>query len=284
MRLLANPTVLLLALAFLVFVLTFFAAIALVRRARRNLAEALRAEPAPSLSQLPLHTYNAVIQQLKQQKHELLALQQTERRRAKATENISAAVLSNLSSGVLFLTPNGLVRRTNGAARTILGYGSPSGMNTAELFRDATVLSGEQPQDLSAVVQAAVREQTDFQRLTARYTTPSGEHKILDVTITCVRTQSGEVLGAACLINDQTQVERLQRQEELRGELSSEMALALRTSLSAISGYATQLSASPDPDKIRRLAADIVSEAAELDRTIGGFLAGAKAAGHAAGA
>ncbi len=285
MKLLANPTALALALTFVVLVLTFFAAIALVRRARRQLmAEVLMAEGAPSMNQLPMHTYNAVIQQLKQQKHELQTLQQTERRQAKTTENLSAAVLSHLSSGVLFFTPNGLVRRTNAAARSILGYESPSGMNTAELFRDATVISTGPPQDLSALVQSAVREQTNSRRLTARYATPAGEYKILDVTITCVRAHSGEVLGAACLINDQTQVERLQRQEELRGELSSEMALALRTSLAAISGYATQLSASPDPERIRQLASDIVSEAAELDRTIGGFLVGKEAAGKAAGA
>ena len=36
-----------------------------------------------------------------------------ERRRAKTSENISAAVLSNLSSGVVFFTPNGLVRQAN---------------------------------------------------------------------------------------------------------------------------------------------------------------------------
>ena len=61
----------------------------------------------------PLHTYHAVIQQLKQQKHELQSSQREERRRAKTSENISAAVLSNLSCGVLFFTPNGLVRQAN---------------------------------------------------------------------------------------------------------------------------------------------------------------------------
>jgi nitrogen fixation/metabolism regulation signal transduction histidine kinase len=37
-------------------------------------------------------------------------------RRAKTSENISAAVLSNLSSGVLFLTTNGLIRIANARA------------------------------------------------------------------------------------------------------------------------------------------------------------------------
>ena len=66
-----------------------------------------------------------MIQQLKQQKHELQTERQAERRRAKTSENISAAVLSNLSSGVMFFTPDGLVRQANAAARRILGFASP---------------------------------------------------------------------------------------------------------------------------------------------------------------
>jgi PAS domain S-box-containing protein len=272
-------------LAVLFSVLALMTVIAVARQLRRHSGgDNFMAQNAPSLEQLPLHTYNEVIQQLKQQKHELLSAQLSERRRAKTSENISSAVLSHLSSGVVFLTPNGLVRRTNAAARDILGYGSPGGMNVAELFRDAQVISSAQPAPLSEVVQAAVRGQAASQSATARYTTPAGETRILDVTITCVRSQSGDVLGAACLINDKTEMTLLQQQQELRGEMSSEMALALRTSLATISGYAKQLAGTKDPDLALQLATDIVSEAAELDHTIGGFLAGGRASAKAAGA
>ncbi len=57
--------------------------------------------------------------------------------------------------------------------------------------------------------------------------------------------------------------------------MSSEMALGLRNSLTTIAGYAQQLAASRDAELARQLAADIAAEAAHLDRTIGGFLAGA---------
>jgi PAS domain S-box-containing protein len=282
---LANPIMLAVTLAVLFSVLALMTVIAVARQLRRHSSgDSFMAQNAPSLEQLPLHTYNEVIQQLKQQKHELVSAQLSERRRAKTSENISSAVLSNLSSGVVFLTPNGLVRRTNAAARDILGYGSPGGMNVAELFRDAQVISSAQPAPLSEVVQAAVRGQAASQSATARYTTPAGEERILDVTITCVRSQSGDVLGVACLINDKTEMTLLQQQQELRGEMSSEMALALRTSLATISGYAKQLAGTKDPDLALQLATDIVSEAAELDHTIGGFLAGGKASAKAAGA
>ncbi len=85
-------------------------------------------------------------------------------------------------------------------------------------------------------------------------------------------------LGVACLISDRTEVAEIRRQQELRGEMSSEMALGLRNSLTTIAGYAQQLAASRDAELARQLAADIAAEAAHLDRTIGGFLAGARAA------
>jgi len=93
-----------------------------------------------------------------------------------------------------------------------------------------------------------------------------------------VFTPSGETLGAACLITDKTEFASIQKQHALRGEISGEMALALRNSVATISSYAQQLAVSRDPVLVRQLAVDIVSEAADLDHTIGGFLAGAKAA------
>src|SRR4051794_13447278 len=90
---------------------------------------------------LPVHSYHAVIQQLKQQKHELTAIQQADRRKAKASDTLSATVLANLSCGVLFFNSSGLVRQANSAARELLGFASPVGMRTNELFRTAILQS-----------------------------------------------------------------------------------------------------------------------------------------------
>jgi signal transduction histidine kinase len=56
------------------------------------------------------------------------------------------------------------------------------------------------------------------------------------------------------------------------------MALELRTSLTTIAGYAQQLARNRDPDLAPQLANDIASEAARLDRHIGGFLAAKRTA------
>jgi len=286
-KLLSNPIVVRMAIVLFISAFGCWVATLLLRRMRRVLTEeSFVTNAAPELERFPMHTYNAVIQQLKQQKHELLSGQQVERRRAKTSENISAAVLSNLSTGVVFLTPNGLVRNANGAAKSILGFASPVGMSISEVFREARMASSSplgSQETLAAAVQASLRERSASRRAEAEYITPAGEQRILEITISPVYAPSGEILGAACLITDKTEFALIQRLQEWRGEMSSEMALALRNSLATISSYAQQLAVTRDPTMVRQLAVDIVSEAADLDRTIGGFLAGAKAA-KAAGA
>lgn len=279
MNLLANPIVVRMALLFVVAVFAFVMAVVVMRRLRRKLASEVMPIEVVSLDSMPVNAA-VVIQELKQQKHELQTQQQAERRRAKASENISVAVLAHLSSGVLFVGQNGLVRQANVAARQILGVAAPVGMGLAEVFREASPFeSNGDSRTLAETVQTCLREKRPARNLPIRYLTPQGDERILDVTVTSVHAASGEALGAACLINDQTELERIRRQQQLSGELSAEMALALRNSLTTISSCARQLAETGEAASAQRLAADIASEAAHLDHTIGGFLARAKAVG-----
>jgi len=285
MKLLANPIVLRMAAMLITAGFVFLMGVLAMRWLRRNLSQdAAGLFDTPSAETLPMHSYNAVIQQLKQQKHELESTQQVERRRAKTSENISAAVLSNLSSGVMFFTPDGLLRQANPAAKHILGFASPLGMKAAQIFRATPITSFGSPEaNLAEAIESSLREKTAVRHVEARYTTPHGEERILDITVSAVHAPGGEALGAACLVNDQSEIAQIRRQERLRGEMSAEMALELRNSLTTISGYAQQLAASRDPELARQLAADIAAEAAQLAHTIGGFLAGTRAASTAAG-
>ena len=290
MRLATNPIFLRMVLVFVAAGFAFIVGLLMMRRMRRSISEegsfADTSSSVAASESFPLHTYHAVIQQLKQQKHELQSLQLLERRRAKTSENISAAVLSNLSSGVVFFTPNGLVRQANASAKQILGFASPTGMSAAEIFREAKLISASNGSfaNLAEAVNVSLHEKKKFQRLEASYRTPAGEERTLDITVSSVHAPDSEVqgaacLGVACLISDRTEVTEIRRQQELQGEMSGEMALGLRNSLTTIAGYAQQLAASRDTELARQLASDIAAEAAHLDRTIGGFLAGARAAG-----
>jgi PAS domain S-box-containing protein len=270
MKLLTNPVFIRMGLVLFASCFAFVVAVTLMRRVRTSLGEdASTATSTATSDQLPLHTYHAVIQQLKQQKHELLALQQSEQRRAKTSENISAAVLSNLTSGVLFFNSNGLVRQANQAAKTILGIASPSGMNAEAIFRECEAVHG---------IELTLQNGTPLTRMEAEYTTPAGESKVIEVTASRIPAADNTTLGVACLINDRTEIAEIRRQFELRGELSAEMALALRNSLVTISGYAQQLAQNHDPDLAHQLAQDIAAEAQQLNDTIGGFLTESKKA------
>ncbi len=288
-KLFANPLALRALLVFLAAGSGFMFAIWLMRSLRKKIAAEsdFDSGPAPKLEALPLHLYNTVIQQLKQQKHELQVQNQVEQRRARTTENFSQAVLSNLSSGVLVFGLNGLVRQTNPAAKEILGFSSPSGMSADDIFRGAAICStdssddtgiyanalGEIPGRLAEEVHAVLREGSKCRQLEADYTTPTGQKRRIAVTVSPVPAVDGSLLGAACLISDRSEFERIRHQQQLHGEISAEMALELRTSLATIAGYAQQLARNRDPELAPELAADIANEASRLDRHIGGFLA-----------
>lgn len=285
-RLLANPLVLRAALVLFAAGSSFVFAIWLMRSLRRNIAAEADLDTAATskLESLPFHLYNTVIQQLKQQKHELQVQTLAEQRRARTTENFSQAVLSNLSSGVLVFGLNGLVKQANPAAKQILGFHSPSGMSAEDIFRGASVCSpgasavycdglGSLPGKLTEEINAVLREGSKCRQVEADYTTPAGGELRIAVTVSPVPAVDGSLLGAACLISDRSEFERIRHQQQLHGEISAEMALELRTSLTTISGYAQQLARNRDPELAPQLATDIASEASRLDRHIGGFLA-----------
>jgi PAS domain-containing protein len=286
-RLVANPLVLRSVMVLFAASTGFVLAILAMRAIRRNIAsEADLDDAAPTLQNLPMHLYNTVIQQLKQQKHELQVKTLAEQRRARTTENFSQTVLSNLSSGVLVFDMNGLVKQANPAAKKILGFNSPSGMSALDIFRDATVCSSpgsttsNSDVRLTDEVDAVLRAGSKSRHVEADYVTPSGNTVRLAVTVSPVPSVDGSLLGVACLMSDRSEFEQIRDQQRLHGEISAEMALELRTSLATITGYAQQLARSRDVELASQLASDIASEAARLDRHIGGFLA---AKGTAAG-
>src|SRR5438046_9578868 len=165
MKLLTNPIFLRMAAVWLRAVFALGVALLVVRGLRKALiVEDFSLDTPRESESLPLHTYHAVIQQLKQQKHELQSLQQSERRRAKTSESISAAVLSNLTCGVVFFTANGLVSQANGSAKHILGFASLVGMCAAVLHRDSDRL-GSSRTKLAEAVQAALQEKSPYRRL-----------------------------------------------------------------------------------------------------------------------
>lgn len=284
MSLLVNPMVLRMALLLFAAIAAFGLGLFLIRRLRTNLVagpESLNHSPLAAEG-LPVHAFHAVIQQLKQQKHELAAQQLSERRKAKASDSLSSTVLSNLSCGVLFFNTAGLVRQANPVARKLLGFASPVGLHVADLFHAATLRRDDQGSSSESSVEQALAPalagKSAVRGLLVDHLTRDGASHVFEVTASPVLAEDAGFMGTTLVLTDKTDIEQIRHDQKLHQEISSELALGLRHSLTTIAGYAQQLAASRDPELTRQLAGGIAHEAAQLDRTIVSFLGGARAA------
>ena len=281
---LTTPIVLRMGLLLLVAMAAFGLGFVTIRRLRQNLeseSESLNSAPLAAEG-LPVHAYHAVIQQLKQQKHELAAQQLSERRKAKASDSLSSTILSNLSCGVLFFNTNGLLRQANAAARKLLGFASPVGLHFADMFRLATLRPEPDGSSSTLSVEQALAPalagKSVVRGLVINYFSRDGENHVLEVTASPVLAEDASIMGTTLVLTDKTDIERIRHDQKLHREISSELALGLRDSLTTIAGYAQQLACSRDAELARQLADGIAHEAAQLDRTIGSFLGGAETA------
>lgn len=295
MSVLSNPILLRAAVVLFCSTFAFFLAVVLMRRLRKSISEEaeISSEGSPTMETLPLHVFNTVIHQLKQQKQELEAQSQAEQLRARNSESFSQVVLANLSCGVLVFGTNGLVKSSNPAAREILGFASATGMSAEDIFRGA-VISRVPDQDADRLYEKdsghSAGEISDFpvcvadevgamlhagnlrRKLEAEYETPVGAKRFLAVTMSAVAAEDGSLLGVACLINDRSELEGIRGQQEAQYQVAAKMALEVRNSLATISGYARQFTEQRNPERAHELVAEITNEAARLDRSVGGFL------------
>ena len=271
MKLLINPVVARMAIALIISVMAFLGGIALLRLLRRKLVDAddLSQDLGKESTSFP---YSAVIQELKQQKFELQHEHQTQRRRAKTSEQITAAVIANLPCGLLFLTSNGLVRLANAAARNILGFASPLGMSVEDIFRNTLgVLDSGEQVIVADTLKSGPAQIPEFD---ASYQTPAGDARTLKFTPIRLQANAGESLGVAIVITDDSAAASQRSAQVLQSETSAEMALELRTSLSTIREYAGHIGTTDNRQMAMRLVNDISAETERLDRVVGGFLAG----------
>lgn len=269
MRLLANPLVIRMGLALLVSVAVFVAGILIIRGLRRGLVENESLPEPLGSPEDATYAYSAVIQKLKQQKFELQNEHAAQQRRAKTSEQITAAVIANLPCGILFIGPNGLVKQANAAARQLLGFASPLGMSPDAIFRNTTVSSENgEPVRLADEITASLRNRIRASFHSA-YETASGEQRSLAFTLLPLTMDEASAL--ACVINDETAVTQSRREKLLQAEFIAEMSLQLRSSLSVIRDCAQRLSKARQSDV--PLASDITAETDRIEKLLAEFVA-----------
>ena len=271
MRLLANPLFVRMAGVLVSAVAAFVIGAFAMRFLRRRIVE--DEVFADGFAEDTVYPYSAVIQELKQQKFALQHDQQEQQRRAKTSEHVTASVIANLPCGILFVAANGLVRQANAAARQVLGFASPVGMSIEEVFRDSNALSESGEWVRAAdVLKDALHDKPASADLEFYYDTPAKDSKSLRLRSISLHAPSGDSVGAAIVIIDESAVSHQRRTELLRSETSAELALELHTSLATIREYASQMAGSTDREFARTLANDISLETERLSKVVGGFL------------
>ena len=225
-----------------------------------------------------LATYQSVIQQFKAQGQELERLRQQDKQRASTTENVSEAVISNLTSGVVLFSRAGLVQQANAAAKKILGYASPFSLHARDIFRGATAIRpNSQETSLVQILDRAAKTREAVHRLEVDYSTPAGEARVLGITISPVQDRGGALLGTACLVSDLTEMSNMAQQVRLQdnmaslGEMSAGIAHEFKNSLATISGYSQMLASDPNQET-REFAQKIALETNNLTRIVTDFL------------
>jgi C4-dicarboxylate-specific signal transduction histidine kinase len=97
------------------------------------------------------------------------------------------------------------------------------------------------------------------------------------LTISPVRRPDGDIVGAACLISDLTEVTRLQREMRMRenlaslGEISGGLAAQFQKSLAIVSSFAQKLTMEDDMAAVRQHAFRITAETKKMARTLDDF-------------
>lgn len=283
MSLLANPAMMKLVLAVVLGMVALVVLGFALRLLRQSLVggggESGKSSGKSNDFDITLATYQSVIQQFKAQGQELERLRQQDRQRASTTENISDAVISNLTSGVMLFSPVGLVQQANPAAKRILGYASPYSLHARDVFRGATALRNVHGQQgsLPEILDRAAKTREAVQRMEVDYMTPQGEQRVLGLTISPVQDKGGALLGTACLISDLTEMSKMAQQVRLQdnmaslGEMSAGIAHEFKNSLATISGYSQMLAAEADPET-REFAQKIALETNNLTRIVTDFL------------
>jgi two-component system sensor histidine kinase AtoS len=218
--------------------------------------------------------YNDMVDRLVAKDRELRQLYDTAREQADYLQGYSNYLVAGVPHGVVAVDDKGVLTVWNpGAARILRRQGELGQPLESQLDDDhplCRALCGAL-RDGSVTSQAMIvleGEEEDAQRL-------------LELSCAPFRGDQGELLGAAALVDDRTELEQLRRaasrNERLAaiGNLGAGLAHEIKNPLGAISGFAELIQRKEGADAAR-LAGRLRDEVLELDRFLKEFLAFAR--------
>jgi PAS domain S-box-containing protein len=247
----------------------------LVRRYFTNARDAHKEEePRASRTQNPsafmAASMQGVIQKLRDQEKELERLHRIEKERAAHTERLSEEVTRNMPAGLLVVNATGIISSANPAAEQALGIRGLGFRRYSEALGEAS--------ELTRLVAECLAEGKIFRREQVEHSAPSGESRVLGVTISPIRKGDEKISGALCLLSDLTELAVLQQQMQLKenlaalGELSAGIAHEFKNALATISGYAQMIRAEELGEEASDYADRILEQTRNITHVVTEFL------------
>jgi signal transduction histidine kinase len=223
-------------------------------------------------AQFVLETFQTVVGQLQEQRHELEALSLKASERATSAEKFSERIVASLPSGLIAFDGQGMTIVINGPGKTLLEV---DGTGLGESYEK--LLSRHE--ELSRMVGDCVQNSTLYRRTEIETVTPGGEVRRLGATIAPIELTPGtDPHGALCLLTDITEVTELREQVALKnnleslGEMSAGLAHEFKNAVAALQGYVQLLQNLDLNEKASAAAASLLNEVRSLSGMVTSFL------------
>lgn len=218
---------------------------------------------------LMINAFHGLIAKLKENEEELQRLHHSAEERAEEVENYNENILQSVASGVITFDRELRVTTLNASAESILRVKSAEVVGKTG---EAVFGAGARVLDL---LRSAVDGGTVVSRQELEMEREGGDLIFLGISISLLKSRSGDVIGTTLVFSDLTEIKKLQEEVETKrrltvlGEMSSWIAHEFRNDMGTILGLARLLSKDLGEDDPRqRLIQSIAGELSAMDRLI----------------
>ena len=220
-----------------------------------------------------INSYEKIIADLKSNEAELVRLNARIKSRADELEAHNAYILRSIATGIMTLDNEGRVSSANQAICRILGF--DAAQSGGKLYGE---VMNRYP-EICSYIGTYLTDQKPLNNQGMAISAPDGVRRILAISITGLSDAQNNKIGMSILINDMTELDRLQKEVEaknsmaLLGEMSGGLAHQLRNSMAAIVGLGKLIVKKAGADHpAGQNAALVLKEALEAETLVSRFL------------